>query len=31
MLMSTKFFTNKGENTLINKFEGIFNHTFIHF
>ena len=25
--MSTKFFTNKEENTLINKFKGIFEHT----
>lgn len=24
--MSTKFFTNSEENTLINKFEGVFNY-----
>ncbi|MBC7474660.1 MAG: hypothetical protein H7263_10245 [Candidatus Sericytochromatia bacterium] len=24
--MSTKFFTNKGENTLLNKLEGLFHH-----
>ena len=29
--MSTKFFTNSGENTLINKFEGIFTHTSVHY
>jgi superfamily II DNA/RNA helicase/HKD family nuclease len=29
--MSTKFFTNKHENTLINKIEGIFKHRNIHF
>jgi len=29
--MSTKFFTNSGENTLINKFEGIFKHTSVHY
>lgn len=28
--MSTKFFTNSGENTLINKFDGIFKHTSVH-
>ena len=28
--MSTKFFTNTGDNTLINKFEGIFKHTSVH-
>lgn len=28
--MSTKFFTNRGENTLINKFDGIFKHTSVH-
>lgn len=29
--MSTKFFTNENENTLINKIEGIFKHRDIHF
>ena len=29
--MSTKFFTNSGENTLINKFDGIFRHTSVHY
>jgi superfamily II DNA or RNA helicase len=29
--MPTKFFTNTGENTLINKFEGIFTHMDVHF
>jgi len=29
--MSTKFFTNEAENTLINKIEGIFKHRNIHF
>lgn len=29
--MSTKFFTNSGDNTLINKFEGIFKHTSVHY
>lgn len=29
--MSTKFFTNENENTLINKIEGIFTHRNIHF
>lgn len=29
--MPTKFFTNTGENTLLNKFEGIFTHTDVHF
>ena len=29
--MSTKFFTNEEENTLIKKIEGIFNHRNIHF
>lgn len=29
--MSTKFFTNEDENTLINKIEGIFKHRSIHF
>ena len=29
--MSTKFFTNSGENTLINKFDGIFKHTSVHY
>ena len=29
--MSTKFFTNEDENTLINKIEGIFKHRNIHF
>ncbi|MCK9452944.1 MAG: phospholipase D-like domain-containing protein [Bacteroidales bacterium] len=29
--MSSKFFTNKEENTLINKIEGIFKHRNIHF
>ncbi len=29
--MSTKFFTNAGEKTLINKFKGIFEHNSIHF
>lgn len=29
--MSTKFFTNENENTLINKIEGIFKHRNIHF
>ena len=28
--MGTKFFTNSGENTLINKFDGIFKHTSVH-
>ena len=28
--MSTKFFTNSGENTLLNKFDGIFNFTKVH-
>lgn len=29
--MSTKFFTNENENTLVNKIEGIFKHRNIHF
>jgi HKD family nuclease/superfamily II DNA or RNA helicase len=29
--MSTKFFTNENENTLLNKIEGIFKHRNIHF
>jgi len=29
--MSTKFFTNEDENTLVNKIEGIFKHRNIHF
>lgn len=29
--MSTKFFTNENENTLLNKLEGIFKHRNIHF
>ncbi|MES2457878.1 MAG: helicase-related protein [Bacteroidota bacterium] len=29
--MSTKFFTNDGENTLLKKFDGIFKHTNVHF
>ena len=29
--MSTKFFTNENENTLLNKIKGIFNHKNIHF
>ena len=29
--MSTKFFTNSGENTLINKFDGVFKHTSVHY
>jgi len=29
--MSTKFFTNENENTLINKIEGVFKHRQIHF
>lgn len=29
--MGTKFFTNKEQNTLINKFEGIFEHQRVHF
>lgn len=29
--MTTKFFTNKNENTLLNKFEGIFKHTKVHY
>lgn len=29
--MSTKFFTNSGDNTLINKFDGIFRHTSVHY
>lgn len=29
--MSTKFFTNSAENTLLKKFEGIFTHTDVHF
>lgn len=29
--MSTKFFTNESENTLINKIEGVFRHRDIHF
>lgn len=29
--MATKFFTNDGEKTLINKFKGIFEHNSIHF
>ena len=29
--MSTKFFTNESDNTLINKIEGIFKHRNIHF
>ena len=29
--MSTKFFTNETENTLLQKFEGIFQHRNIHF
>jgi superfamily II DNA/RNA helicase/HKD family nuclease len=28
--MSTKFFTNSGDNTLINKFEGVFKYTSVH-
>ncbi|MDP3641975.1 MAG: helicase-related protein [Bacteroidota bacterium] len=28
--MSTKFFTNSGDNTLINKFEGVFKFTSVH-
>jgi superfamily II DNA or RNA helicase len=28
--MSTKFFTNAGENTLLNKFDGIFKYTSVH-
>lgn len=28
--MSTKFFTNSGENTLLNKFDGIFKYTKVH-
>lgn len=28
--MSTKFFTNSGNNTLISKFDGIFTHTSVH-
>jgi len=30
-IMSTKFFTNENENTLINKIEGVFKHRNIHF
>ena len=29
--MSTKFFTNKGENTLLNKLEGLFRHKQIYY
>jgi ERCC4-related helicase len=29
--MSTKFFTNDGENTLLKKFDGIFKYTNVHF
>lgn len=29
--MSTKFFTNEDKNTLLNKLEGVFKHTNIHF
>lgn len=29
--MSTKFFTNSGENTLIKKFDGIFKHTSVYY
>ena len=29
--MSTKFFTNENENTLLNKIEGVFKHRNIHF
>ena len=29
--MSTKFFTNEENNTLLEKFEGIFKHMNIHF
>jgi len=29
--MSTKFFTNSGENTLLNKFDGIFKNTSVHY
>jgi len=29
--MSTKFFTNENENTLLNKLEGIFQHRSVHF
>lgn len=29
--MSTKFFTNSGDNTLLKKFDGIFKHTNVHF
>jgi len=29
--MPTKFFTNKLENTLLNKIEGVFKHRNIHF
>ena len=29
--MSTKFFTNENENTLLSKIEGIFKHRNIHF
>ena len=29
--MATKFFTNSGENTLLNKFDGIFKNTSVHY
>lgn len=29
--MSTKFFTNENDNTLVNKIEGIFKHRNTHF
>ncbi len=31
LLKSSKFFTNKKENTLLNKFKGIFEHLDVHF
>ena len=31
MASTTKFFTNEGENTLIQKIEGVFAHRNIHF
>lgn len=29
--MATKFFTNSGDNTLLNKFDGIFKNTSVHY
>jgi len=29
--MATKFFTNKEGNTLLNKFQGVFAHTSVHY